>query len=232
MVEIEINSNCNRKCQYCPNSKLKRTNLPLYMDTELFNKILSELKKINFDGRISYHFYGEPLLHPNLGNLIEKTSKMLKKSRLILYTNGDLLTEKKYLELVKSGVDYFVVTSHSLKTFPNRPKQIVLYPNNLHLTNRGGVIGVLIEPFKFPCFAPTTTLIITITGEILLCYEDARREHVFGNIMYQPLEEIWYSNKFIEIRKQLASGNREAVNICKICNNIAHLEPIRYDYVL
>src|ERR1700730_14562092 len=55
-VELEVNSMCNRKCSYCPNVSDKR---PLdYMEESLFEKVIQELAAIDFDGRISYHFYG------------------------------------------------------------------------------------------------------------------------------------------------------------------------------
>lgn len=232
MVEIEINSNCNRGCPYCPSSKLKRPNIPLYMDNNIFDRIINELQEINFSGRISYHFYGEPLLHPELDDIVENVSKALPQSRQVLYTNGDLLTEEKYLKLRKLGISHFVVTSHDSKPFPSRPAQTVLYPKDLHITYRGGIVGALSKPLTLPCCAPSTMLIVTISGDILLCYEDAKREHVMGNIMHQSLEDIWFSPMFSYIREQLASGNRDVAGICRICNNTAHTKPITFDYVL
>lgn len=54
MVEIEINSQCNRKCSYCPNSFMKRKEQG-EMESKVFYKLLESLRKIKFDGRISYH---------------------------------------------------------------------------------------------------------------------------------------------------------------------------------
>src|SRR5438477_594766 len=72
-VELEVNSMCNRKCGYCPNVSAKR---PLgYMDDEIFKKLIGELGTMDFDGRISYHFYGEPLLDKRLPGFIEYTKQ-------------------------------------------------------------------------------------------------------------------------------------------------------------
>jgi sulfatase maturation enzyme AslB (radical SAM superfamily) len=58
-VEMEINSTCNRSCWYCPDSFARR---PVgYMSDGLFRKIIAELAEMDFDGNVSYHFYGEPL---------------------------------------------------------------------------------------------------------------------------------------------------------------------------
>ena len=65
-IEIEINHDCNRACAYCPNSSLKRKNQG-QMSERLFLRLLGQLKEIGYRGRISYHFYNEPLLSPNPG---------------------------------------------------------------------------------------------------------------------------------------------------------------------
>src|SRR5438045_3190781 len=87
-VELEVNSMCNRTCWYCPNSSAKR---PLgYMDEPLFRKIIDELGEMDFDGTVSYHFYGEPLLDSRLPGLIEYTSRRVPHCRPGIYSNGDL----------------------------------------------------------------------------------------------------------------------------------------------
>ena len=232
MVEIEINSHCNRRCAYCPNSLIRGTQVPKYMDDGSYEWILSELVRINFAGRLSYHFYNEPLLHPDLDKFVEKTSRKLPQARQVLYTNGDFLTEERYLRLRTAGIAHFVVTSHDSLPFPSRPAQTVLFPKDLHLTNRGGVLPSSPEPLKLPCFAPSTMLIVTITGDVLLCYEDANRTQKMGNIMHQPLEEVWFSPRFIWLRKQLAAGNRNVTDICRHCDNEAHQKAKTFDYVL
>lgn len=66
-----------------------------------------------------------------------------------------------------------------------RPFQIVQDSAALTLTNRDGALVHLPPPSaettRTPCWAPSETLIVTATGDVLLCYEDARREHVLGN---------------------------------------------------
>ena len=67
IVEIEINSQCNRKCKYCPNSISERKHKG-DMNFSLFLTIMKQLKEIKFEGRISFHFYGEPFLSKNLNS--------------------------------------------------------------------------------------------------------------------------------------------------------------------
>ncbi|MBS1789633.1 MAG: SPASM domain-containing protein [Acidobacteria bacterium] len=229
-VEIEINSRCNRKCSYCPVSVLPVPEVPKYMDEVVLERILDELARIGFTGRISYQFYNEPLIRRDLENVVRRVGQRLPQAYQVLYTNGDLLSDERYKRLIDAGINHFKITSHSLKPHPNRPFQEVLFPKDLELTNRGGVMvnlpGATPEIRSLPCFAPSEMLIITVTGDIVLCYEDVERRHIMGNILTGGLEEIWFSKKFVRIRKLAAEGKRAIASaICQQCTNQAHQIP-------
>lgn len=227
-VEVEVNSRCNRRCDYCPVSILPLPSVPIYMSDQVFERLLNELKQINFTGRISYHFYNEPLLRRDLERLIERASARLPDVHQVLFTNGDLLTDERYASLRQAGAKYIVITSHDNTPHPERPFQIVQFSGNLELTNRGGIMThlpkVTAEILRKPCYAPSEMLIVTVTGDIVLCYEDAKRQHVMGNILENSLEEIWFSEKFVRVRDSLSQGQRtEASSMCQECTNQAHI---------
>jgi 2-deoxy-scyllo-inosamine dehydrogenase (SAM-dependent) len=220
VVEIEVNSRCNRKCDYCPNSLLPPPNVPEYMSDEIFEKILNELSLLNFIGRISYHFYNEPLLRNDLERLVKWVQIMLPRIHQVLYTNGSLLSDERYFTLKEAGIDHFLVTKHDSMPIPQREQQTVLFPKDIEKTNRGGNLFKLKKPLSLPCYAPSEMIIITITGDILLCYEDYRRNHIMGNITTQSLGDIWFSDEFTRIRNLLINGNRDkASTICRYCDN-------------
>lgn len=229
-VEIEVNTRCNRRCGYCPVSILPSPSTQLFMEDAVFDRLLNELKLIEFDGRLSYHFYNEPLIRRDLEKLVNMVKISLPLVWQVLFTNGDLLTNDRYSSLRSAGIDLFQITSHSMKQPPDRPGQVVYYPKDLTLTNRGGTMTNLPGPdqttLKLCCYAPSEMLIVSFDGNVLLCYEDAERQNVMGNIMNNSIEEIWNSKKFIQIRKSLAKGNRrEASEICLSCSNAAHQDP-------
>lgn len=232
MVEIEVNSRCNRRCGYCPNSKLSPPKVPEYMSDKTLERLIDELSRVSFNGRLSWHFYNEPLLHPNLTDIVKTVTVRLPAARQVLYTNGDFLSDAQYESLIEAGIARIIVTSHGRQTRPPRPNQTVLSPDDLVITNRGGTIGSLVQPLDTPCFAPSTMLIVTVTGDVLLCYEDARRSQVMGNILHGGLEDIWFSPAFWNMRRQLAFGDRRVTAICRICNNGAHTTDEVFDYVL
>lgn len=223
-VEIEINTHCNKKedtgnyCKYCPNS-VSDTCPPKLMDEQLYKKIISELKEIGFRGRLSFHFYGEPLLHPNIEALINHAKIIIPEADLVLYTNGDKLTDSKYDNLIKSGIDRIVVFN-PYKKFTVRPKQTVL--RNIHFNNKGGMLG-RVQTLDLECFAPTHRLVIGYDGNVLLCYEDVKRQNIFGNVGKQSIKEIWSSARFEKAREELKNGQRCLYEPCKYCNNQSHV---------
>lgn len=220
-VEMEVNSHCNRKCIYCPISKFPIPETPQYMVEEIFHKIIEELRIFNFSGRISYHLYSEPLLRSDLEKLVHYTKMRVPKCFQVLFTNGSLLTDDRYQSLIDAGINHFLITSHDYRSFIKRENQSILFPNELILNNRGGFLSDIEKSLLTPCYAPSELLIITVTGDVILCCNDAQKKHVMGNVMQNSLEEIWLDTKFVEIRKLLEKGKRsEASDICKNCNDI------------
>lgn len=198
------------------------------MSDQVFERLLTELSRINFTGRLSYHFYNEPLLREDLERMVEMASNWRPNAHQVLYTNGELLTDKRYASLRQAGIRYFFITSHNGVLHPERPFQKIQFSKDLELTNRGGILTHLpkVTPgiLQKPCYAPSEMLIVTVTGDVVLCYEDAKREHVMGNILENSVEEIWFSERFTHFRSLLEQGKRkEASSICRQCTNQDHV---------
>ena len=229
VVEMEVGSRCNRSCHYCPVSLNPRPPVPVWMPDEVFMAAVGQLAEISFAGRLSYHLYNEPLLRKDLARLVAVVDRLLPGALQILNTNGDLLDERRYTELREAGIDYFYVTRHSPGDYTHRPFQVVQTWEDLVLTNRGGSLTHLPRPtaaaVRTPCFAPSEMLIVTVTGDVLLCYEDARRDHVMGNLLHTSLVEIWNSEGFRERRRRLAVGDRSVDAMCRACSNVSHSRP-------
>jgi len=222
-VEIEINSKCNRKCVYCPNSKYNRGNN--YMKEALYEKIINDLQVIKFKGLLSTHFYGEPLLHPKLTSLIEYTKKKLPDCKLKIFTNGDFLTKKIYMSLVKAGVDEFLITAHDsnalskskkLKMLLKDKSRIIIQTiDGVYKMNRGGLLDI--KPGKIECCNyPSKYLVINYKGEVVLCCNDYFCKYVFGDLKKEDIINIWNKKEFQKVRTELKSGIFK-FEICKKC---------------
>ena len=231
VVEIEVGSRCNRRCPYCPVSMQPKPPVPIWMPDKVFVTTVEQLADVGFAGRISYHLYNEPLLRKDLERLIGIVHTLLPEALQLLLSNGDFLTDERYDSLRRAGVDYFFVTRHlpSGPDYPERPFQVVQRSGDLILTNRGGFLEELPPPPgeapHTPCWAPSEMLIVSVTGDVLLCYEDAEREHVMGNVLKTHIADIWNSERFREYRRRLEQGDRQVDAMCTRCSNVAHSRP-------
>lgn len=109
-LEINIVDQCNLNCKGCAHfSNICNNN---FVPLEEYKKDLELIsEKFNL-----YNFRllgGEPLLHPQLSKLVEITRNILKKSRIIIVTNG-LLINKLNETVLKSLSENNVIVSISL----------------------------------------------------------------------------------------------------------------------
>ncbi len=101
-LNIEPTNYCNLSCSMCP----RELNRPFgYMDANFFREIIDE--SIMYGKRliITLTKDGEPLLHPELPQMIKYAKDKESAHKINFYTNGILLTEAKSIELIKSGLD-------------------------------------------------------------------------------------------------------------------------------
>ena len=225
VVEVEIGNRCNLRCSYCPNAHLPKEK-KRWIAPELFDLILEQLAEMEFAGRFSFHLYNEPLLHSGLEDLVRAVKDWLPKARPVLFTNGMLLDDERYRCLLEAGVESFIVTQHGDYRLPQRPHQTLLTPSNLLLTNRGGALGGLDAPLQRPCYASMEIMVITCKGEVLQCFEDARKRRVMGKLPKQTLREIWFGEGFRQARTNLARGGRHLIpELCALCDNEDYPRP-------
>lgn len=108
-IILELNSKCNRKCWFCTNSLFPGNDENIDMDEDLFNKILAELKKINYNQMICLSFFNEPLLSNKIIDRITKIKNELPESFVYIFCNGDYLNADMLYALEKAGLDMLIV---------------------------------------------------------------------------------------------------------------------------
>lgn len=92
-IYIEITNICNLNCSFC--SKTQRTKK--YMTAQEFEEICKEIKE--YTNIIALHVQGEPLLHPELGEILEICNKYNLKVNI---TTNATLIDKQMNVIVKS----------------------------------------------------------------------------------------------------------------------------------
>lgn len=231
-IEIEINHNCNKACSYCPNAEYERIEKG-HMPEKLFLKLIEQLKDINFSGRMSFSFYNEPTLSPNLEKFSQIAKLALPAITIELYSNGTLIDLKKFNSLADAGIDKFIITKHENiddylfeKTLaelePEQLKKIEFRTfKELHLTNRGGLLKQLsnsVDLAFLPCMIPAMMLTVSVEGNVIPCFEDYYQKNQMGNISKEHLKDIWNSPAYTDFRKKLKLGLRHNFDVCKSCN--------------
>jgi cyclic pyranopterin phosphate synthase len=226
VVEIEVSRHCNRRCAYCPQSFDWYRGEERFMPLALFRSIVEQLGAMAFSGRLSFHLYNEPLLRPDLADLVALARASLPLGYFVLYTNGDLLTDLRYASLLEAGIDSFFVTRHSSKPLPVRPYQTVRYPGEFPMSSRGALVDGVPGASSLPCYAAHEMLIIRHDGQVVLCHEDATSRQPMGDLNRQSVAEVWTGQEFARFRKLLGRGKRKAAcGLCGQCDNRLHPLP-------
>ena len=83
-IYIEITNMCNLNCDFCIKNTRKKENISI----DNFKILLKKLNK--YTDYLYFHILGEPLLHPNINELIDIASKNFK---INITTNGYLINK-------------------------------------------------------------------------------------------------------------------------------------------
>ena len=74
------------------------------------------------------------------------------------------------------------------------------------------------EPLNKPCYRPVEMLTIDPSGKVGICSEDVMFEETMGDVNKNSISEIWRSNEYVELRKQLHNGKRGYKSTCAACD--------------
>jgi radical SAM protein with 4Fe4S-binding SPASM domain len=99
----------------------------------------------------------------------------------------------------------------------------IRFAKDRYMINRSGLIttqNVVNEPLKKACDWPLTTMVVTFTGNVVLCCNDYYETEVIGNVRDRSLREVWTSPTFERFRGALSRGDRRVSRLCKDCDYI------------
>lgn len=227
-VEINAIDICNRACSFCPRSDERYTNKKTTISLEIIQKIAKDLNDINFNGRISFVGFGEPLLYkklPEAINIIKNTTKLVKWIEIV--TNADYLNQKIVNELTDSGCTNITVSMYDTDI---TDKIVPLFVNsNIELTlkkcfegfqqvNRTEILLKQLELSKEQtCYLPFYKMFIDVDGKVILCANDWGREGIIGDVTVETIKDIWLGNDIQSYREMLLNNTR-LKQPCIYCN--------------
>ncbi|MCX8128709.1 MAG: SPASM domain-containing protein [Clostridia bacterium] len=104
---IEITNICNLSCSFCPKTLRKAG----YMDIEMFEKILNQIK--GYSKHLYFHVLGEPLIHPDLGNFLDLCGNY--GYIVNITTNGTLIDRLTHEYIIKPALRQLNISLHSFE---------------------------------------------------------------------------------------------------------------------
>jgi MoaA/NifB/PqqE/SkfB family radical SAM enzyme len=118
-IEVETSSQCNRRCHYCPVSELPdRRKKNDFMDFDVYLKLLSDLREIDFAEDFVLVGMNEFFMHEENFRYLEPIRRHLPRARIWIYSNGDYVDCQSLGRAEEMGLDRLVVTFHPA---PNKP---------------------------------------------------------------------------------------------------------------
>lgn len=112
-VNIEISNICNLQCSFCP--EVVRAKKLISLD--LFRRIIEQVAPIT--EQVCFHLMGDPLVHPQLRELVEITHEY--GTKIFFVTNGVLLKDKQSELLLHPAFRQVNFSLHSFNdNFPDK----------------------------------------------------------------------------------------------------------------
>ncbi len=134
-IYIEITNRCNLACSFCHQSDRAKA----FMRMEDFRAILESIN--GYTDHLALHVLGEPLLHPELGEILALCQAHGLKVNLT--TNGTLLSQRQKLLLTGPALRQVNISLHGLAELPHGPEQEAAL---------AGVFAFIREAMRTPLF--------------------------------------------------------------------------------
>lgn len=242
---IETRNICTRTCWFCKFGQERQDETTSQMDWETIERIVYNLRDLNYEGRVSWFFINEPLLDKRIVEILKFTRKNCPKAFISLNTNGDLLNEAVYESLIANGLDALGVSVYDDATLDSvnkirHDKRLVLldmrHPARGWIENRGGNIKTNTQFFEEDrmqfadksCAQPFNMMAINVKGQVVLCCADMYGDVMMGDVKKQRLESIWNSDEFEYYRNHLTTYGRKGLKLCDGCSHNGKASPTYY----
>ncbi len=238
-IEIETINRCNGHCSFCPVNVTEPQRKFAKMNEELFIRIIKELARLKFAGRLALFSNNEPFLDNRIIDFAKITRENLPDCYIELYTNGSLLNEKNITDIAPyisgmvidnySDAGEFTYNLERLEIFCRKHQELrekivfAMRKENEVLTSRGGEApnirargGVKVP--RAACFYPFKQIVIRPDGKCSLCCNDALGKYTLGDLNTQSLLDIWRSKKYDKIRQEMKNHGRRNLKLCNRCD--------------
>ncbi|PKN23233.1 MAG: radical SAM protein [Deltaproteobacteria bacterium HGW-Deltaproteobacteria-3] len=149
-IYIEITNRCNLACSFC----LRSNRAKAFMRPENFRAILGRIK--DHTDHLALHVLGEPLLHPELDEILALCQEHALKINLT--TNGTLLSQRRELLLASPALRQVNISLHSFSEQDGDPALSGYLHGILSFIREAEATGLLISLRLWNLFPANTTL--------------------------------------------------------------------------
>lgn len=243
-VEFNPTDLCNRKCWMCPRADENIwPNNNTHLSQETHAKVVDDLNRHKYSNVIMWSGWGEPLLNPNILDMMRYTRDNLPMARQHLITNGDRLVKEQGLldMLIDAGmknvmIDVYDGDEHLIKVL-KMIKESKL-KENINLTvsrkyrtpdNYYGTRNGTMDPYQKvnqmwrnkktnPCFVLMSYAFINFDGNLIYCCHDwSIKNGKLADLSVELLSDVWTNPQIRDVRKEL-SVDRKNVSGCANCD--------------
>lgn len=193
--QIEVTTNCNLRCVYCPSPTLPRPKM--HMDMAIFERALLWAEHFQKEGtqrELALTGIGEGLLHPNIVEMVRMARSVLPSNPITMSTNGLALTDDLAREFAKERLLLFVSLHRPEMAGPAiniaREHGILAGTNDAFATSSVSWAGQVkwdVTAPKIPCaFLAIGWGVVMVEGKITTCCYDASGAGVIGDVRDEP----------------------------------------------
>lgn len=244
-LDIELNTDCNLACEFCPNHSKNARYPPkerIHMQWDLWKRIIDEGVEKGLCA-IKLCFRGEPLLYKFLPEAVfyAKNQGIME---VILDSNGLLLERAVLIELMLGGLDQFILSDYGFELQVKKAKLIQSNKKLLHFDNPRLIVktttpekweGIADEVRKpilhdynsgeecfedsdFECEQLYQRLVVLANGDVKVCCSSVMFEDgIIGNIAEDSIEELWNGEYMKYIRFMHQNHRANMIKSCRYC---------------
>ena len=243
-LEIDIQSSCNRDCDFCPRfddrSGVRKDaagkQIVTRMPSAQVYRLIDQAHRLGFQGKVKLHRLSESLLDTRYLEFARYIKA--KGLKLCENTNGDVLRKNDALCAQLDGVvEHFTIGLYDCRDEQEEQQEMAYWRSKFKQTKiafslpakactirQGSKIYQLTQKdpqaLELPCLQPRRMMLVRYDGEVSLCCEDDGCHFDLGNAFEQSLTEIWWSYRHIRIARALEQrGGRHKFERCSTCYN-------------
>jgi MoaA/NifB/PqqE/SkfB family radical SAM enzyme len=123
MIAIDVIEGCNFSCFFCPAKDIKEN---VYMDLDLYKRIILEAKELGITIVDLIPVKGEPFLHPDIYEILDFANQHMKEVKFITNLSAAIIPKLQKINLSKT-----IITVSYYGSTPEKFKELTVTNDNL-----------------------------------------------------------------------------------------------------